>query len=137
MSNSRQHQIDRDIKCSCKGYNLDKMLQPNILTLLAKESLHGYLIIKELENKNLFNGEKADNTGIYRALKTLEARKLVRSQWNVDGAGAAKKIYSITYAGIGCLQNWAITLEEYSQMINTVVADAKSALANLNNKKTL
>lgn len=125
MSNNRQGIINVKVKCSCKGYNLDKLLQPNILILLAKQNLHGYLIIQELENKNLFRGEKFDNTGIYRTLKTLEDRALVDSEWDIDGTGAAKKVYKITNAGRECLKNWIKTLEDYKQIIETIITDAK------------
>ena len=128
MSDRRQLHIKEDVKCSCKGYTLDKMLQPNILILLAKKDLHGYSIIRELEKKNLFQGEKADNTGIYRALRTLRDKGMVRSEWDVDGAGAAKKIYNITDLGRVCLKNWIKTLEEYRGTIETMIGDAKAAL---------
>lgn len=128
MSNNRQGLINKKVKCSCKGYNLDKLLQPNILILLAKHNLHGYLIIQELENKNLFNGEKADSTGIYRTLKTLEDKALVKSEWDMDGTGAAKKIYKITIAGKECLANWIQTLEDYKKTIETIIEDAKCVL---------
>lgn len=127
MSDNRRSLIRVDVKCSCKGNNLDKLLQPNILTTLTKQKLHGYLIIQELERKNLFYGEKADSTGIYRTLKTMEERGLVSSDWDVDGSGAARKIYSITDAGRACLTNWIKTLENYKRTIDTIIEDAKRA----------
>jgi biotin synthase len=128
MSNSGLDLIRENTRCSCKGYNLDKLLQPNILILLAHKNLHGYSIIKELENKNFFLGERVDNTGVYRALKTLEERKLVRSEWHADDTGAAKKIYNITYAGLECLENWINTLEEYQKTIDILIKDGRDAL---------
>lgn len=129
MSHNRPGPIGGNIKCSCKGYNLDKLLQPNILILLAERNLHGYSIIKELENKNLFLGEKADHTGVYRALKTLEEKNLVLSEWHVDDAGAAKKVYTITCDGRECMENWIKTLEAYKKTIDTVINDGRDALS--------
>lgn len=126
MSNKRLGLINENVKCSCKGYNLDKLLQPIILILLSKQDLHGYLIIQELENKDFFHGEKVDNTGIYRTLKTLEDKGLVKSEWDINGAGAAKKIYKISVAGKDCLANWIKTLEEYKKTIEIIIEDAKS-----------
>jgi len=38
-------------------------------TLTKKtRDMHGYVVIQELEKLDLFNGEKIDNTGIYRTL---------------------------------------------------------------------
>lgn len=117
--------IEKRGKCSCKGYNLDKLLQPNILILLAKQNLHGYSIIQELENKNLFNGERADNTGVYRTLNTLEEKGLVQSQWEMEKTGPAKKVYQITKDGWDCLSYWIGTLETYSKTIRSIIDEAK------------
>ncbi len=128
MSDNRQNLIDQNSKCSCKGYNLDKLIQPNILILLAQQKLHGYMIIRELENLNMFRDEKADNTGVYRALKTLEDRELVTSEWIMVGSGPAKKNYQITDKGFECLSIWIKTLEDYKQWIDTIIKDAKLVL---------
>ncbi|MEN3003189.1 PadR family transcriptional regulator [Dehalobacterium formicoaceticum] len=128
MSDNVLSLIDKNIKCSCRGYNLDKLIQPNVLTILAQQDLHGYLIIQELEKKNLFNDEKLDNTGVYRALKTLEDRGMVCSEWLFDDAGPAKKNYKITDKGIECLQTWISTLEDYKKSIENIIADAKNVL---------
>jgi PadR family transcriptional regulator PadR len=115
-------------KCSCKGYNLDKLIQPNILTLLAGQDLHGYLIIQELENKNMFQGEKADSTGIYRTLKLMEDKGLVNSRWDLGGSGTAKKVYCITEDGLNCLRNWVNTLRSYRDTIDQIIKEAETGL---------
>ncbi len=130
MSNINKSLIDAKAKCSCRGYNLDKLLQPNILILLAKQNLHGYSIIQELENKNLFNGEKADNTGIYRTLNNLEEKGLIQFEWELESTGPAKKVYHITEAGLECLSNWIETLENYRKTIDIMIGEAKSLLNN-------
>ncbi len=128
MTNSRPSLIEENIKCSCKGNNLDKLLQPNILMILARQNLHGYMVIQELERRNLFNDEKADNAGVYRALKTLEDREMVRFEWVLDETGPAKKNYLITEKGKACLGHWVETLEAYKTMIGKIIADAKEVL---------
>lgn len=129
MSTINKNPIDKKVKCSCKGYNLDKLLQPNILILLAKQNLHGYSIIQELENKDLFNGERADNTGIYRTLNMLEEKGLVKSEWELESTGPAKKVYHITEAGLDCLGNWVVTLETYNKTIHMIIDEAKALLS--------
>jgi len=120
--------IAKDIRCSCRGYNLDKMLQPNILILLSKQDMHGYSIIQALESKNLFKGEKPDNTGVYRALRVLENRGVVSSEWDIDDPGPAKKIYRITDMGRECLYNWIDTLENYKKTIDMIIKEAKEVV---------
>ncbi len=126
MSDSKKNQIDAKAKCSCKGYNLDKLIQPNILILLAKQSLHGYSIIQELERKDLFSGEKADNTGIYRTLSKLEERGLIRFEWSLESTGPAKKVYHITDEGWDCLYNWGVTLKNYRNTIDSMIREIES-----------
>jgi poly-beta-hydroxybutyrate-responsive repressor len=128
MSNKRLSLIKKTDKCSCKGYNLDKLLQPNILSLLATREMYGYLVIQELEKLDLFKGEKIDNTGIYRTLKHLEKKGLVKSQWDVEDGGPAKKIYQINDTGKECLENWIQSLEAYKIIVEAVIDNARRAL---------
>jgi PadR family transcriptional regulator PadR len=125
MQNSEINLIDDNVKCSCRGNNLDKLVQPNILIILAKQDMHGYMIIQELEKMNTFDDEKVDNTGVYRALKTLEDRDMVKFEWVMDESGPAKKNYSITDKGLECLENWISTLETYQKKIDKIIEDAK------------
>ena len=128
MSNSGTSLIGENNKCSCKGYNLDRLLQPNILMILAKQDMHGYMIIQELEQMNQFHGEKADNTGVYRTLKTLEEREMVRFEWVLDETGPAKKNYRITDKGLECLSTWVRTLESYKKSIEHIIREAENVL---------
>ena len=36
--------------CPCNGTNLEKLIQPAILTLLTTEELHGYSIVQKLQD---------------------------------------------------------------------------------------
>lgn len=125
MSNSNNTPM-ANAKCSCKGYNLDKLLQPNILTLLSKQNLHGYSIIQALENQSFIQGGKADNTGIYRTLTNLEEKGLIQFEWELESTGPAKKVYHITQEGRDCLDNWVLTLEGYKDFIEALIREAKA-----------
>lgn len=128
MSDNRLYRdVDKD-KCSCKGSNLDRFLQPNILVLLAHENLHGYSIIQRLENDKRFMCEKFDSTGVYRTLQSMEERELVVSHWDIEGTGAAKKTYRITPCGLNCLSNWLVTLIEYQKSITGLINEIKKTI---------
>jgi len=118
MSNNKLNLNDENVKCSCKGFNLDKLLQPRILHILSREKMHGYGIVQALETKPLFHEEKADTAGIYRALATLQDRGLVEFEWLTESSGPAKKQYAITEEGRHCLKNWINTLQEYRQALD-------------------
>ena len=40
--------------CPCKGNTLDKFIQPIILTILAQETIHGYMIIEKIAQTPMF-----------------------------------------------------------------------------------
>lgn len=115
-------------KCACKGDNLDKFVQPNILLELTRGNLHGYLLIQELEKKKQFYGDTLDNTGVYRTLQSMESRNLIRSEWDMKDPGPAKKVYMITPEGMQCLGNWLRTLEDYSAKVNRLIGEIKNTL---------
>ena len=127
MAEQRENK-EETCKCSCKGDNLEKFVQPNILVVLTKEKLHGYMLIQALEKKNLFCGTTLDSAGVYRTLKSMEARNLIRSEWDVEDPGPAKKVYMITNEGERCLKNWLRTLEDYSVKVAELIREIKNSL---------
>ena len=68
-----------------------------ILLFLSKEDLYGAsllsLMMKELSNCNV------DSAAIYRSLQKLEKEGAVKSYWQTDISGPAKKWYKITDVG--------------------------------------
>jgi len=128
MSDNRLYRAVNKDKCSCKGSNLDRFLQPKILVLLAHENMHGYSIIQRLENEKPFMCEKFDSTGVYRTLQSMEARGLVVSNWDIEGTGAAKKTYKITPGGLDCLSNWLVTLREYQKTITGLIDEIEKTI---------
>lgn len=128
MSTNGQSLITDMKKCSCTGNNLDKLIQPTLLTMLAKEEegMHGYKIMEQLGSKSLFSQKIPDSTGVYRTLRTLEERNLVISQWDVSGTGPAKKIYKLTNEGRKCLEQWVDTLKQYKENIEIILKEAKA-----------
>ena len=49
-----------EMDCACKGKNLDKLLQPAILSILYKENLHGFMLIQKLGEGPMFGGTEPD-----------------------------------------------------------------------------
>ncbi len=68
-----------------------------ILLFLAREDLYGASLL------NVMQGElpcyAADTAAIYRALQDLETEGAVRSYWETDVSGPARKWYAITEMG--------------------------------------
>ncbi len=81
-------------KCSCRGGRVSRYLIPALLLLLAEKSSHGY----ELTERYLelgFTEANFDPGAIYRTLKLLESEGFIKSRWDTEEIGPAKKIYSI------------------------------------------
>ena len=114
--------------CPCSGINLDKLVQPTVLALLAREELHGYGLVQRLTDYPMFSGCKPDPTGVYRFLKILEQRGLVDAEWDLADSGPARKVYRITSEGLRCLERWIGTLDDYRRSIDALLSEARSTL---------
>ena len=92
--------------CPCTGKTLARLLNPAILRCLARERAHGYSLLQQLAEFKMFADAQPDHAGLYRALKQMESRGLVRSEWNL-GAGPARRVFSLTERGAACLGSLA------------------------------
>lgn len=121
-----------DMDCACKGKNLDKLIQPLVLSILAQGgSMHGFAILKEMAKNERFDGKAPDATGVYRYLKKMETSGLLTSEWDlgsIDESGKPKRIFTITELGRECLENWAIALTDYVKYINGIVESIENSL---------
>lgn len=116
-------------KCACKGSFLDKLLQPVILTLLYEERLHGFSILKKMEETNIMNCGGIDPTGLYRTLRKMETAGLLVSELDDGDNAQQRRIYEITEEGKDCLKHWQGTLVDYKKSIDKLI-DAISFTLN-------
>ena len=84
-------------------------LQPCLLLLLRERSDHGYELLSRLTP--MHDGE-GDSGGVYRALRGLERRGLVRSQWRTPESGPARRTYQLTDDGEAYLDLQAAELRQ-------------------------
>lgn len=116
------------VDCPCTGKNLARLVHPAILAVLARESLHGYLILERLAAKPMFRDQPPDPAGVYRILKTMEQEGLVTCAWDLQGSGPARRQYAITERGRACLGKWLETISNYQRSIAELVATIEQAL---------
>ena len=122
---------DEDLKeCAELGKSLNRLSQPTILALMAKEGkpMHGYIIVKEAANSPMFGGKKPDATGIYRALRRMEEGGLVTSEWETPAEGSAKRQFALTDKGYSCLRRWIDALACYQLTLQELRQEAADAL---------
>ena len=106
--------------CACDGQNLDRLLQPTVMGLLASGPRHGYALVAELSESPLMGGAKPNDTGVYRLLAVLEEQDLVTHQVEESDEGRSKRVYELTPLGWTCLDKWIITLDAYGKAVGQV-----------------
>jgi DNA-binding PadR family transcriptional regulator len=114
-------------QCPCSGKTLGRLLQPAILAVLANGPVHGYRVAHQVGRLEMFHGQSPDPTGVYRALKAMQSRRLVLAKWDLSEAGPAKREYRLTRTGKDCLARWVCTLAGYRDAIDDLLGMARRA----------
>jgi PadR family transcriptional regulator PadR len=102
-----------------------------ILAVLKDAPLHGYGIAREIERRSN-NALKFKEGTLYPALHTLEQEGMVKSEWQREGGGRDRKVYTITPAGLGALEQRARIWNAFASAIGRVLegeADAGTSPA--------
>ena len=103
--------------CPCSGVNLPRFVQPVILAVLSSGPLHGYLVVHRLAETSLFRKQPPDATGVYRMLRNMEQEGVLKSDWELEGSGPARKRYRLTEKGGHCFNQWMRTLPSHQAFI--------------------
>src|SRR5215207_1300939 len=83
-------------------------LRPCLLLLLREHPAHGYDLLERLRTLGF---DRDDPGRLYRALRALEAERLVRSVWEPSESGPERRIYELTRAGMEELHDSAAALQ--------------------------
>jgi PadR family transcriptional regulator len=83
----------------------ERYLQPSLLLGLKIKPSYGYELIHNIQDFGFVQGQAPPGM-IYRHLRELEADGLVRSEWETEGAGPARRIYHLTAEGEDALALW-------------------------------
>ena len=92
------------------------------MKVISARPMHGYEILKELEENGIFSDGTVNLSGIYRALVKLEQEGKLVSEIEKPQSGPSRKVYKLTKKGEGCLGAWNYTLNSYKNQIETVLA---------------
>jgi|GEM_PF-314095 len=101
------------------GFNFapKTFLQPYMLLLLRDWNMHGYEVWERLMTMVPGFGQ-GDRATVYRTLRQLEREGKVKSIWDTNTEGPAKRVYSLTEAGEEFLKIWAQGLDQYRQTLD-------------------
>jgi poly-beta-hydroxybutyrate-responsive repressor len=93
---------------------VERFAEPAVLLLLRERPAHGYELLERIEE---LAGEPIDMGNLYRVLRALEEERLVRSEWQSDAPGPARRSYELTETGSRLLGTWADALRETHRVI--------------------
>jgi PadR family transcriptional regulator len=110
----------KDENCRCKADRVPNFAQPRLLLELAKKPAHGYELIEHLSQEGV---AAPDPGNFYRMLRALEEDGLVRSTWDTQNTGPARRVYELTDQGVEFLHAWAATVSQTHQLLDRFLAD--------------
>lgn len=90
-----------------------------ILSVLEKEDLYGYAIIRELEMRSEHAFEMSEGT-LYPILHALEKENYLEAYW-VDAGSKKRKYYHITKKGLKNLADQKEEWKSFSTSVNKVL----------------
>lgn len=98
----------------------ERYIQASVLLGLYSGPSYGYELLSTIQTYGFMEGAPPPGM-IYRHLRQMEEDNLVRSQWETQEAGAAKRIYTITEEGLEVLAHWIRFMEEKAGKLNRFV----------------
>ena len=103
-----------------------RFLRPGLLTLLRRDSGHGYNLLQGLEELG-FDTEGMDPSVVYRALRDMEEEGLVDSRWGEESLGPRRRVYSLTGDGKDVASAWVEDLERARAEIDRLLSAMKES----------
>ncbi len=108
--------------------NVYRFVEPVVLLLLKKKGRsYGYDLSSDLQDFALTDAE-IERAALYRTLRQLEGNGNVRSEWETDRAGPARRVYRLTAKGERHLEEWATVLDNLSKSMARFVKDTRATL---------
>lgn len=105
-----------------------RMLDPVLLLLLLEhEGACGY-DLAALAGKLPLSGGRTDGAAVYRCLRSFERDRLVKSEWDTEGGGPAKRRYYLTEFGIKSCRLWADQLKQRRNLLDDYLARYRKAI---------
>jgi PadR family transcriptional regulator PadR len=108
-----RHGMDRP--CTCAMGNVYRFVEPVVLLMLSeKRQSYGYDLASSLERYALTDAA-IEGAALYRTLRRLEANGYVKSDWDVQGSGPARRVYLLTAEGERHLREWGEVLSHLAK----------------------
>ena len=106
--------------------NLYRFVEPVLLFLLdRKGTSYGYELAGELREYALTDAE-VEVAALYKTLRQLEKNHCVTSEWEVEGSGPARRVYTLTPRGKQHLGEWVVVLDHMSKAMARFVRNVQA-----------
>lgn len=92
-----------------------------VLAVLRDGPLHGYGIAREIERRSGHTLKFKEGT-LYPALHALEQQGLITGEWRRTDQGRERRVYLLTPAGHGALEERTRAWERFSSAVHRVIA---------------
>ncbi|MFU2158552.1 PadR family transcriptional regulator [Caldisericum sp. AR60] len=114
-------------KYSKIGFKIESILSAALLLSLMKSPSYGYSIPDNLKDFGI-NPKDVQHPVVYRLLKDMELKGLVKSKWEFEKSGPSKRVYFITNKDKIYLKEWKsyakIKFEAISKILNQIVEES-------------
>ncbi|OGO61975.1 MAG: hypothetical protein A2029_02390 [Chloroflexi bacterium RBG_19FT_COMBO_47_9] len=117
------NQHSKEDGCRCRVERIPNFIQPRMLLKLAKKPAHGYELIELLGQES---GSPPDPGNFYRLLRSMEEEELVRSNWETQNAGPARRVYELTDLGVDFLHTWAAVIQQTQKSLDRFLSEYKT-----------
>jgi DNA-binding PadR family transcriptional regulator len=99
--------------------NIYRFIEPALLMMLHENGpSYGYQLAEGISAYGLSDSQ-VDRSALYRTLRTLEGNGFVRSKWETESTGPARRVYSLTASGRGHLLAWGLLMERLGSALLT------------------
>lgn len=108
--------------------NIYRFVEPVVLLQLKQKGRsYGYDLCADLQEHALTDAA-IERGALYRTLRQLEMNGNVKSEWETDQGGPARRIYKLTRQGEQHLEEWAAVLEHLSKSMTRFVRETRGTL---------
>ena len=114
--------------CSNQHNKSGRFIEACLLVLLKEESSYGYNLMEKLKDFN-FDESTINMSIIYRNLRSMESRQLIKSSWVQGDQGPNKRMYQLTSQGEEATEKWIELLSFRKTQIQSII----NKYENINN----
>ncbi|NPV89643.1 MAG: helix-turn-helix transcriptional regulator [Firmicutes bacterium] len=103
MSKNNKNRMENNLNYQGKTSSKMNLIEPEILLLLKNNPSHGYELFKRLSD---MENDINDPGTLYRNLRSMEEKGLIKSAWSTEKSGPAKRVYQVTNIASEEIEEW-------------------------------